>query len=716
MSVTPILWIIIPVQVLLLIRVILLCVKILNNRINYERIREFITSPNFDEKVDGSSILGKIISIVRSNEARGKTINYEDLSDLIYNEITKTDSVIKALINSEVILGLTGTFFGLIIALSNISPGNISKDLSATDFINSLIGQMQPFLMGLSTAFYASFCGVLFMLIGNLFFSYSNNRREKNLNDTLFVISNELLPSLASAKPEERIYQSVDHFSEKVEMLTEKIRESLFDFNSRFELLIKKTTDSFNTTLDKILDENKIALNSQITNLQTSANSLVSIKDEMIKTTNSIITSNEKQFVEISNLHTRISEESDRTTEKIHVYVEAQSKIVSLFNGAGSIQEEMITKYSEHFEKLKNVGDNARDIIVNVANSLNGMIEKTNRLVSEHFDAISKEYDKRLLETITGFSNKAFEVFEKYDNNTIKLDSLINQTAENANKLEQTLYSNLEQISEGIKNNVDNLTSSFSENLSQLTLLNKQFPEFLNGMETNNSSIKEIVKGFDSIIEKFEENVKKDVAEYFITIEKATDEIEKQFKKLDTDYSSIVTEFRSFARAQTLSIETIDRFKESVDLILEPIKLFKNAADEVRLTFDNLAGDFLEKQKELFVKITNQDSTNINIAMSDQTIENFKDIIKQQVKVASSEVETIVKKPNKKSFIKKKNKDKEDQKAEIQHPLSVVKPAEIKEQNWFTKKVFGFFGFESIIQNDDTFLKKDTLEKKERNQ
>jgi hypothetical protein len=255
--------------------------------------------------------------------------------------------------------------------------------------------------------------------------------------------------------------------------------------------------------------------------------------------------------------------------------------------------------------------------MIQVSESLNGMLEKTNKQIEEHFNSISKEYDKRLLEAVSIFNSKSSEVFEKFDVNSVKLNELINKTGQNADKLESVLYSSLGQINDGIKNNLDSLTTSFKENLSQLRLLNEQFPVFLNTMEVNNSQIKTTIGSFDSIIVKFENNIQSNVGKYFETIQKVTVELDNHFAKMQKEYGRIISNIDSFNRAQTFSSELIDEFKKSVELTLEPINQFKNAADEVRRTFDDFETEFLKEQKVLFTKISEQKDIPVNLVMGE---------------------------------------------------------------------------------------------------
>lgn len=633
MSVTPVLWVIIPIQVVLLIIIIRFCIQINKNKVRGEDLIDFITMPEVDEKSFKSSVIRKIVSVVRSHESKGKTIVYDDLSDLIENELTKNDSIIRSLINSEVILGLSGTFLGLIIALSNINPASISGNLTAGDFINSLIQQMDPFLKGLSTAFGASFSGVVCMLIGNLVYSSANSAREREITDLLYVISNELLPSIASAKPEEKIYQSVDHFSEKVEMLTEKIKDSLFDFNSRFEVLIKKTTDSFNSTLDKILDENKIALNSQITNLQSSANYLMEIKTDIVNTAANITKTNEKQFYEVAKLHQRIEEGNSQFQKSLKEYLESQAKLIGLFDVSENKQTDLIESYSKHFLKLNELGELAKNIIIQTSESLNVMLEKTNRQIEEHFNNISKEYDRRLLEAVEVVHNKSSEVFDKFNNNSVRLDELIGKTAQNANLLEDTLKTNLNQLEEALRKNINNLTDTFKENLTQLGTLNKQLPQFLNGMQENNSQIKTTISSFDTIIGRFESNIQNNVAEYFKKIEKVTGELESHFKNMQQEYKRIISSVESFRNSLEVRSDLVKEFQKTVESTMRPIDAFRKAGEDVRLKFDSFEEKFLEKLDELFVKIIEQKEIPVNLFSSGDGGKRFRDRFKTSDKL-----------------------------------------------------------------------------------
>lgn len=695
MVITPVLWFIIPIQLLLLLIVIWLCVKILKQKIRIDNLTKNISFQEDNWKRDDLSIIGKIITVVKSHEAKGKTINYEDISDLVYNELTQNDSLIKALINSEVILGLAGTFFGLILSLSNFSPDTMSANLTAEEFISALIKQMSPFLNGLSAAFGASFLGVIFMLAGNLLYSFANRKREKNISNLLFVVSSELLPSLASAKPEEKIYQSVDHFSGKVEVLTEKIRESLFDFNSRFEVLIKKTTDSFNITLDKILDENKFALNSQIINLQSSTTHLMEIKNQMIDTAGIVTKASENQFAEISKLHKRIDEGNAQLFNRIQEYINSQAKLVGLFEDSKTNHSEMLKTYSEHFDKLDKVGEQTRNMIVQTSESISGILLKTNKLIEEHFNSISQEYDKRLLEAVTQFNNKSSEVFGKFDNNSAQLNNLINQTGQNADRLENVLLTSLAKVNEGIKISLDSLSKNFKENLSQLETMNKLFPEFLLGMGENNLQIKDIIGSFDSIVVRFESNVQSNVAKYFETIEDITKELKRNFERIEKENSKIISNIDSFTRAQSFSSDLIKQFEETVKLTLDPITKFKDAAEDVRRTFDSFENDFLKKQEELFTKICDQKDISVNMLQSGDGHRQ----IKQEKQGIDPNINLQPIQPPSGYFVKKrmemKEKRKKKEPMEINNPIEI----EVKAQNWFRKKAYSFFGIDQKRSN-----------------
>ena len=141
MQINLVVVVIVAIQAIFLLAVIYLSIRTYLKRIKPNSLLEEARSDLPGEKYPTESVIYRLFTIIRANQSKGRSIDYDELSEIVYLDQTRHDSWIKTLINSEIILGLLGTFWGLVMALGHIEPSQIAHNETVSGFINALSGQ-----------------------------------------------------------------------------------------------------------------------------------------------------------------------------------------------------------------------------------------------------------------------------------------------------------------------------------------------------------------------------------------------------------------------------------------------------------------------------------------------------------------------------------------------------------------------------------------------
>jgi ABC-type transporter Mla subunit MlaD len=469
MSPQNILMIIVSAQGLLLLIAIWLCIRILLNRINLQQFKDEIKNYSPNSPYDGSSAIHKLLKIVKNNTLKGRSLHHDELAEIVYLEQTRYDSWINSLVNSEIILGLFGTFLGIILSLSKIDPSTIVGDLAPSAFIKILTGQIEPFLKGIDVAFGSSLSGIICTLLGRFIFQAIRQFRERNIREVLVVINSELLPITASERPEDKIFQSVENFSKKVEDLTGRIEAQLKDFNTRFDDLVQKTTGAFEKTFTMIVDENKIALDKQVETLQESTASLNETRRDIANKLVDVTAKSEVQVQSLTDIQRRIKEEAEAFETAHKDYHQKEEEIINRLTEYSDKQKELMDVYGDNFKGLAQLGQQAVESQKKTNETLAKNVEKIENSITSNLDTLLEKFKEMLFNSLQVFDSKHSDLHEKYKTTYQELDGLGKTMTENVTQINQKHFEVLDRIETRIFKNIDDLNDIFQQKATEIS-------------------------------------------------------------------------------------------------------------------------------------------------------------------------------------------------------------------------------------------------------
>lgn len=493
MSPNNILIIIVSAQGLLLLIAIWLCIRILTNRINLQQFKDGIQNYSPNLPYDGNSAIHKLLKIVKNNTLKGRSLHHDELAEIVYLEQTKFDSWINSLVNSEIILGLFGTFLGIILSLNKIDPSSIVGDLGPSAFIKVLTGQIEPFLKGIDVAFASSLSGIICTLLGRFIFQAIRQFRERNIREVLVVINSELLPITASERPEDKIFQSVENFSQKVETLTERIEAQLTDFNTRFDDLVQKTTGAFKETFTMIVDENKVALNVQVKTLKESTASLDETRQDIANKLVDVTAKSEVQVQSLAEIQQRMKAEAEAfSTARIDYHQKEEEIIKGLTEYSGK-QKELMEVYGDNFKGLAQLGEQAVDNQKKTNETLAENVQRIENSIMSNLEGLLEKFEEMLSNNLLESGKKHSELHEKYKTTYQELDGLGKTMTANVAQINEKHFEVLDEIGKKIFKNIDDLNDIFQQKTTEISeILDKKRKEILDEYTENLKKLGEI--------------------------------------------------------------------------------------------------------------------------------------------------------------------------------------------------------------------------------
>lgn len=192
-------------------------------------------------------------SLYRQNKAP----DVDGLIGSIEHELSRHDEAFRTLTSSLILLGLLGTFVGLIIVVKPI-PGIIqeaqisptsSQDVKIEDVFNTILTGLEQSVRGMPLAFITSIIGLFFSLILNAPYSLLLRSRNRLLTDMEDCFNAKIAPKFAVIPPQLRLSrvftQTVNdlydkYFTALSEYLDKRLKE-IVDSNARLVSLIEES-------------------------------------------------------------------------------------------------------------------------------------------------------------------------------------------------------------------------------------------------------------------------------------------------------------------------------------------------------------------------------------------------------------------------------------------------------------------------------------------
>lgn len=400
-------------------------------------------------------------------------VNSDEFSKLIRNPIRQALTSLNSTINSLPIIGLIGTFLGIIIGLWKMTDFG--------DLTNEFNYVIEPLLNSAKLAFISSlaalfFAGVLKAAMGSL-----QKRAENAISKAESALLTSYLTQLDSADSSDKLMKTIRSLNRSINGFVKNFDKSYTQFISEFHPLVEEQKEANTHTMSMIdnvawnLGENSKAL-LEITQQQKAqsesfnrAAEKLQIATDSVEKTIKIATTNLEAFIKLSSdMKNNISE--------MH---EPLNKIISENEGISAKMKEIVHEYSK-------VNDYHKAVQAYQA-SLNDKLDKFERVGEKVHDVRHRfdDFDKNVAETLNTFISQANTFSEKmrnsFDDYDRQLRSLFQELQNKDNT--QLFYYNPE-IMKNVDDQMKALEKVIERQQHSADTLNEGTSELLNALKT----------------------------------------------------------------------------------------------------------------------------------------------------------------------------------------------------------------------------------------
>lgn len=575
---------------------IIVCVSIYYSaklRINIVDFSNIVDKYDSSIEYDDDIFTNRLLGIIRNNDLAGKSVDYNELSDFIYLNLTPHDSTIKSLINFEIIIGLIGTFFGLLLSLNHINPTGITDALTAKDFMQSITDQIEPFLQGFTFAFSTSIAGIGFSLLAGFIFMFFQHFRTKNINELLYVVSKNLLPKTASDDPETKIYQAVEHFSNKVEKVTDQIDKSIHAFQSNIQAILQKTNDIFRENMDVVLEENKTALKKQNEIMTSTASYVSELKLELIEEIQKVFDNSKQNLDALNLLEERIKTDWSKTSEFFDEVYKKEDLLQEKLELINKKEAEISDQFKSILTLIHTANESLNQNINTIRKEAVATNESLSNTIADTMERLSQNFEKTSSDSLAGFNEKIEIIDKRYFESIEKIDNLLSTTSDMIADYNESVNSSFERInqktdsfiSEILVRHEEKLTESnqqISETFAGIKIPLETVVNNLNGL-VNDSA--ERLRGYNEIVTSKITDLNEEIsATIEILLEKYEESFTKQsdisnnsFENINSNIKDLFAKLaevqKELEKSATDSIErtgkTVISFEEKISSLLE---------------------------------------------------------------------------------------------------------------------------------------------------
>ncbi len=316
-----------------------------------------ISTPKASWNVPSDTIVGRWIQICQKRFAKDLTTPLDMLQELSDSILEKSDNLIRTIISALIVIGLLGTFIGLVIAVSNTfsivqevqqSTHQLAnpqaEEMSISEAVqkqfNAFLDNLKPVLGGMSLAFITSIVGLTFSLgLGYCFARYSQAREEFRANLVQFADA-ELLPLFTPPSEKYTIGRVIQ------DSLTE-IQQKFDDTNqANREHLEKALQDASQQNKDALSNVSEMMKKTVDETTEAMQNNYQKLSVVMANLTKQHIQKNRELLEEImGQLKDTIEENAKFTSEESQKVLGNMGSVIEAFN-------ETSNKLSENFQRL----------------------------------------------------------------------------------------------------------------------------------------------------------------------------------------------------------------------------------------------------------------------------------------------------------------------------------------------------------------------------
>lgn len=370
------------------------------------------------------------------------------MSTYVYKKngtIPKELKLLQANTSSPILVGVLGTFIGLVMALSQLEIGDMSHALN-----------LQPILNGVGTAFYTSIIGVLFsILIGmnlrhlnsdqlfiqhmlkveNLLYKESKNHSDQKVVDTLITVRQEIVNMRYSFEEVSQFSKEFKNASKNLQAFNKDFSSNISDMKSIFEStkevmgLFNNRTAQFHEDFERLFDYFKnneeqyelmttrqVEINAELrdtfeTNKQFQEGAL-NYLHQLQGTFNDLVEKQVTQFTKsasiIEAVSNSINNQFDNVLESQKALIEAQSKI-------GEVNKEQMDVVEKATLAMKSVMENSNfDNLTEASVLFTNSTENIQKVIKQFVDNYEEmqEYSKAHYNALSEITKKIETMFD----------------------------------------------------------------------------------------------------------------------------------------------------------------------------------------------------------------------------------------------------------------------------------------------------------------
>ena len=404
----------------------------------------------------------------------------------------------------SILIGVLGTFIGLVISLSGIDSNQMSQSITNV-------------LAGVHTAFYTSIAGIISSILIILSTKFLNSEQMLiqvmlKVENYLNLVENKTLDQRLVGKMEDvkaAILEMKKAFLEAHSFTAgfERATENMNDFNDMFRQNTKqlselfkgmgKFTTSYNEKMDQLLTnfQKLFIFFSQQEEIQANSLSMIKETGESLKLFMERLT---KEQQEQKNVLVHISNELKGTKDALTVFFETTNeRLHDVFDKVGEFYEKSIEHQKRLVESQRKIEDKNTAFIRNVesatttikdilemnsfdnllsfsrsfSNSIEELQEQFRHLIQfmKKIDATQQEYKSFYIQMTDGIEKQATRQHRQQENVSSYIEQMIEQNSQNQEtwkKLQQSFST--EKIREFMEALYEHSENSIKENLRSL--------------------------------------------------------------------------------------------------------------------------------------------------------------------------------------------------------------------------------------------------------
>ncbi|MBW8190305.1 hypothetical protein K0504_04580 [Neiella marina] len=409
------------------------------------------------------------------------------------------NKLVPALLTS---LGITGTFLGITMGLSEFNMAGDSK---------ALIASAGELLEGMKTAFYTSLVGLsasaLFMVLMKICASRLGKYQEsflKGIADHYFEASPILYLKELGGEQQQRAIEAQIRSSESIASVGTKMQqaiEGLQSFSDSFNgddiasKVSSAVADSIDTSLAPVMSEVKQELSKLSEIKEQSQQELVElminkmrgeliepVTEELAKTSAAVVKSND------------VGEQLNSNVERV---ITATSGTVDTIN---QFQQETMLKLQGFAESLKGILDSFRDdtqgSMSQIANEVNSMLSSAQAGLNSQRSAFEESATRAtsafegMKDSLEGaLDRRQVAESELFSNVTSRIDSLLNQVSTAFEDQTQVIVQTGEQASQLLQQTQQDFTNAVQERRKEESGLFEQMEQRISQLVTQSQDV-----------------------------------------------------------------------------------------------------------------------------------------------------------------------------------------------------------------------------------